>query len=109
MRTHPLIALAVAAAAITTVAVFGQSAPAAPSAPRHANATLDARPAASPASSAVPAWLAPAPASAALPVARAASAVLRPDASATPRERGRDLAAAGDCAGCHTVAGGAPF
>jgi len=105
MRTHPLIALAVVAAAITTVAVFGQSAPPAPATPankpRHADATLDAPAAGPAASTAVPAWL----------VAPAASAVAvrRPAADAPPVERGRYLAAAGDCAGCHTRPGGAPY
>jgi mono/diheme cytochrome c family protein len=115
MRTHPLIALAVAAAAITTVAVFGQSAPPAPvvaSKPHHANPALDAKPSAAAASTAVPAWLAPVAASAppaARAVAPAAAAVIRPDAAASPVERGRYLAAAGDCAGCHTLQGGAPY
>jgi mono/diheme cytochrome c family protein len=110
MRTHPLISLVVVAAAISTVTVFGQSVP---PAPRHADAALNARPVAPPASSAVPAWLAPpaasAPVAAARPVAIAASAAVRPDASASPVVRGRYLAAAGDCAACHTQPGGTPF
>jgi mono/diheme cytochrome c family protein len=110
MRTHPLIALAVAAAAITTVTVFGQSAPPAPAdaakKPRHADAVLDA-PAAKPAAStAVPAWLV-------MPAASAASSptvgIQRPAAGAPLVERGRYLAAAGDCAGCHTLTGGAAY
>ena len=111
MRTHPLIALAVAAAAITTVTVFGQSAPTPPASaaptkkPHHADAALDARPAAS---SAVPAWLA-APAAASPAAAASASGILRPAATASPVERGRYLAAAGDCAGCHTTIGGASY
>jgi mono/diheme cytochrome c family protein len=110
MRTHPLIALLVVAAVITTVTVFGQSVAPAPAAaarkPRHADAALDARPAAS---TAVPAWLlAPAASAASAPVATA-SAVLRPGADASPVERGRYLAAAGDCAACHTAAGGAAY
>ncbi len=117
MRTHPLIALAVVAAAITTVTVFGQSAPTPPVAPakkpRHADAALDARPAASAASTAVPAWLVASSASAASAAASAgaasAAAVQRPAADAPLVERGRYLAAAGDCAGCHTDAGGAPY
>ena len=115
MRTHPLIALAVVAAAISTMTVFGQSAPPPPAAPakkpRHADAALDARPAASAASSAVPAWLVAPAASAASATAVAASgtSVVRPTASASPIERGRYLAAAGDCAGCHTLPGGAPY
>ena len=110
MRTHPYIALLVVATAITTVTVFGQSAPPAPvvpaKKPRHADAALDARPAAS---SAVPAWLvAPAASAASAPMA-AASSPQRPAANASPIERGRYLAAAGDCAGCHTTTGGAPY
>jgi hypothetical protein len=66
MRTHPLIALAVAAAAITTVTVFGESAPTPPTLaakkPRHADALSDARTVPPAASTAVPAWLAPLPA-----------------------------------------------
>ena len=113
MRTHPLVALAVVAIAITTVAVFGQSAPPAPAAPakkpRHADAALDAHSSTPVASTAVPAWLAAPAASAASASFPAASAVLRPAASASPIERGRYLAAAGDCAGCHTPAGGASY
>ena len=115
MRTHPLIALLVAAAAITTVTVFGQSAPPAPVAPvkkpRHADATLDARPAASAASSAVPAWLVvPAASAASAPsIAASGPSIARPAADASPIERGRYLAAAGDCAACHTTAGGAAY
>ena len=107
MRTHPLIALGVVAAAITTVAVFGQSAPVLPlppaKKPHHADAALDARPA----SSAVPAWLV-----AAAPVAASAAAssgIQRPATTASLVERGRYLAAAGDCAGCHTSEGGAAY
>lgn len=118
MRTHPLIALAVVAAAITTVTVFGQSAPAAPGAlakrPRHADAALDAHAARPAASTAVPAWLvasAPGAAASAAPSASAASgaAIQRPATTASLLERGRYLAAAGDCQGCHTSAGGAPY
>jgi mono/diheme cytochrome c family protein len=115
MRTHPLIALAVVAAAITTVTVFGQSAPPLPASgaakkPRHADATLDVRPTASPASSAVPAWLvASAASSSASSAIAAVPGVQRPAATASPIERGRYLAAAGDCAGCHTTAGAAPY
>ena len=111
MRTHPLIALAVVAAAITTVTVFGQSAPVPPQPPakkpHHADAALDARVAKPAASTAVPAWLvasAPAAASAA-----SSPDVQRPAATASLLERGRYLAAAGDCQGCHTTAGGAPY
>ena len=109
MRTHPLIALAVAGAAITTVAVFGQSAPVPPAPaakkPLHADAALDAHAAKPAASTAVPAWLvASAPAAAA-----SASGIQRPAATASLVERGRYLAAAGDCQGCHTTAGGAPY
>ena len=61
MRTHPLIALAVVAAAITTVTVFGQSVPVPPlppaRKPHHADASLDAQAAKPAASTAVPAWL----------------------------------------------------
>ena len=107
MRTHPLIALAVVATTITTVAVFGQGVPQAASRasarPHHADATLDAH--APAASSAVPTWLA---ASAPAASASAASAQ-RPDAAAPAVERGRYLAAAGDCAGCHTTEGGAAY
>jgi mono/diheme cytochrome c family protein len=108
MRTHPLVALAVAAAAITTVTVFGQSAPS-PSVvtrkPRHADAALDAHPAAS---SAVPTWLVASAASS--PTAAASRVgVQRPAATASLVERGRYLAAAGDCAGCHTTVGGASY
>jgi mono/diheme cytochrome c family protein len=123
MRTHPLIALAVVAAAITTVTVFGQGVPtpqagSRPAArPRHADAALDAR---RPAPSAVPAWLAasspasaPSTASVAAPAfvasAPQAAAPQRPDPAAPAVERGRYLAAAGDCAGCHTRPGGAPY
>jgi mono/diheme cytochrome c family protein len=112
MRTHPFIALAVVATAITTVAVFGQSVPPQPASaarkPHHADAALDAHPAAS---SAVPAWLvASATAGASAPAAAASSiGVQRPAANASPIERGRYLAAAGDCAGCHTTTGGAPY
>ena len=112
MRTHPLIALAVVAAAITTMTVFGQSAPVAPmpaaKKPHHADTALDAHPAAS---SAVPAWLvASAPAAASAPASAAAgSGNQRPAATASLAERGRYLAAAGDCQGCHTTAGGAPY
>ena len=106
MRTHPLVALAVVAAAITTMTVFGQSVPTTPAAPakkpRHADAALDARSAASPA---VPAWLAAPGASA----PSAPAGIARPAATASAIERGRYLAAAGDCAGCHTTAGGAPY
>ena len=113
MRTHPLIALAVVATAITTVTVFGQSEPPAPAAaarkPRHADVALDAWPSTPAASAAVPAWLvAPAASAASAPVP-AASAVVRPAANASPIERGRYLAAAGDCAGCHTTTGGAAY
>ena len=111
MRTHPLIALSVVAAAITTVAVFGQSAPVppmpAPKKPRRADAALEARAAKPAASTAVPAWLvasAPAAASAA-----SGAGIQRPAATASLVERGRYLAAAGDCQGCHTTAGGAPY
>ena len=115
MRTHPLVALVVVAAAISTVTVFGQSAPTPPAAaarkPRHADASLDAHAPKPAASTAVPAWLVAAAASAASAPAGAASAVApqRPAASAPPAERGRYLAAAGDCAGCHTAPGGAPY
>ena len=114
MRTHPLIALAVVAAAIFTVTVFGQSAPpAAPpiaKKPRHADAALDTHPAAATAAAtAVPAWLIAPAASAASAAAPAASAIERPPATATAIERGRYLAAAGDCAGCHTTEGAAPY
>jgi mono/diheme cytochrome c family protein len=116
MRTHPLIALAVVAATIFTVTVFGQSAPPAPppmaKKPRHADAALDTRAAASArpaASTAVPAWLIAPAASAASAAAPAASAIERPAATATAIERGRYLAAAGDCAACHTPEGGAPY
>jgi hypothetical protein len=55
MRTHPVVATAVVAAAITTMTVFGQSVPLpAPVKKLHRPAAA-ARPAAS---SAVPAWLA---------------------------------------------------
>jgi len=111
MRTHPLIALAVAGAAITTVAVFGQSAPAPPAPaakkPRHADSALDAHAAKPAASTAVPAWLvasAPAAASAA-----SGWGIQRPAATASLVERGRYLAATGDCQGCHTTTGGAPY
>jgi len=107
MRTHPLIALAVAGAAITTVAVFGQSAPAPPAPaakkPRHADSALDAHAAKPAASTAVPAWLvasAPAAASAA-----SGWGIQRPAATASLVERGRYLAATGDCQGCHTTTG----
>ena len=110
MRTHPLIALVVAAVAITTMTVFGQSVPPAPVAPakkpHHADAALDARPAAS---SAVPAWLVAPAASAASAASVAASGIQRPAATGSAIDRGRYLAAAGDCAGCHTTAGGAPY
>ena len=112
MRTHPLIALLVVTTAITTMTVFGQAAPPAPAVPakkpRHADAAIDARP---PASTAVPAWLvAPAASAASAPLAAASGpAPQRPAANASPIERGRYLAAAGDCAACHTTAGGAPF
>lgn len=58
VRTHPLVAIAVIAAAVTTLTVFGQSVPALvpmkkPHPPKPAPAA--ARPAAS---TAVPAWLA---------------------------------------------------
>ena len=112
MRIHPLIALLVVATAITTVTVFGQSAPPPPAAPtkkpRHADPALDARPATA---SAVPAWLvAPAASTASAPAATASSAaVQRPAANTAPIERGRYLAAAGDCAACHTTTGGVPF
>jgi mono/diheme cytochrome c family protein len=115
MRTHPLIALGVVTAAITTVAVFGQSVPVPPlppaKKPRHADAALDAHAARPPASSAVPAWLiASAAAAASAPASAASSAgIQRPDASASLIERGRYLAAAGDCQGCHTTPGGAPY
>jgi mono/diheme cytochrome c family protein len=112
MRTHPLIALAVVAATITTVAVFGQSAPVAPpplpKKPRHADAALDARPAKPAASTAVPAWLV-ASAAAAASAAAPGAGIQRPAATASLLERGRYLAAAGDCQGCHTTAGGAPY
>jgi len=112
MRTHPLIALAVVAATIATFTVFGQSAPVPPPAPvkkaHHADAALDARPAAS---NTVPKWLVAPAASAASGVAAAASAdaTRRPAADASAVDRGRYLAAAGDCAGCHTAAGGVPY
>ena len=127
MRTHPLIALAVVATAITTVTVFGQSAPGQPAAPakkpRHADAAPDAHPAKPAGSTAVPPWLVASAASAASAAASqgaasqgaasqgAASApvVVRPAADAPLVERGRYLAAAGDCAGCHTPTGGAPY
>ena len=114
MRTHPLIALAVVATAITTVTVFGQSAPTPPPVapvkkPRHADAALDAHPAKPAASTAVPAWLAAPAASAASAPSTPSDDVLRPAASASPVDRGRYLAAAGDCAGCHTLEGGAPY
>ena len=117
MRTHPLIALAVVATAITTVTVFGQSAPApvAPSKkPHHADATLDVPPARPAASTAVPAWLATSAASAtssasASALTAVAAGVQRPAVNAPLVERGRYLAAAGDCAGCHTTEGGAPY
>ncbi|MEO5686940.1 MAG: cytochrome c [Burkholderiaceae bacterium] len=110
MRTHPLIALAVVAMAITTVTVFGQSAPpphaASANKPRHADTALDAHPAKPSASTAVPAWLA-------TPAASAASStnagVQRPVANAPLVERGQYLAAAGDCAGCHTTEGGPAY
>ena len=111
MRTHPLIALAVVAAAITTVTVFGQSVPVPPmppaKKPHHADAALDAHAEKPAASTAVPAWLvasAPAAASAA-----SSPDVQRPAATASPLERGRYLAAAGDCQGCHTTTDGAPY
>ena len=118
MRTHPLIALAVVAAVITTVTVFGQSVPVPPlpplKKPRHADASLDVHAAKPAASTAVPAWLvasAPAAASAASGAAPAASSagIRRPDATTSLLERGRYLAAAGDCQGCHTTAGGAAY
>ena len=106
MRTHPLVALAVVAATITTVAAVGQSIPVPPQQPikkaHHADAALDAHPAAS---AAVPKWLI-APAASA---ASSAGAIVRPAADASPIERGRYLAAAGDCAGCHTTEGGVPY
>jgi hypothetical protein len=55
VRTHPLVALAVIAAAITTLTVFGKSAPAfvpAPVAVKKAHAAKPVAP------SAVPGWLA---------------------------------------------------
>ena len=104
MRTHPLIALTVVVTAITTVTVFGQSAPtppvAPPKKPHHADAALDGP------KPAVPTWLVAPAASAA---SSAVASVQRPAASAPIVERGRYLAAAGDCAGCHTTAGGAPY
>src|SRR3954463_15542163 len=111
MRTHPLIALSVVAAAITTVAVFGQSVPVppmpAPKKLRHADAALEAHGAKPAASTAVPAWLV---ASAPAAVSAASSpGIQRPGATASLVERGRYLAAAGDCQGCHTTAGGAPY
>jgi mono/diheme cytochrome c family protein len=110
MRTHPLLALAVVAATITTVAAVGQSMPVPPLQPlkkaHHADAALDARQAAS---AAVPKWLIAPAASAASGASPAASAVRRPAADASPIERGRYLAAAGDCAGCHTTEGGVPY
>ena len=115
MRTHPLILLAVVAAAITTVTVFGQSAPTPPATPakkpRHADAALDAHAPRAAASTAVPAWLVAGAASAAASPAGTASpvAVQRPAADAPLVDRGRYLAAAGDCAGCHTTQGGAPY
>ena len=108
MRTHPFIALAVVATAITTVTVFGQSAPTPPVAvkkPRHADSALDAHAARPAASTAVPAWLVAPAASAASAVA----SVQRPAATAPLVDRGRYLAAAGDCQGCHTTEGGAPY
>jgi len=105
MRTHPLVALAVTAVAITTVTVFGQSAPPPPvvaKKPRHADVALDAHPAA------VPAWLV-APAASSPAAAASRVGVQRPAATASLVERGRYLAAAGDCAGCHTTIGGAPY
>jgi mono/diheme cytochrome c family protein len=110
MRTHPLIALVVVATAITTVTVFGQSAPTPPAAParkpHHADAALDVHAARPAASMAVPAWLV---ASAASGPAPTWVPVQRPPDSAPLAERGRYLAAAGDCAGCHTTDGGAPY
>lgn len=112
MRTHPLVALAVVAATITTVAAVGQAIPVPPQQPlkkvHHADAALDAHPAAS---SAVPQWLIAPAASAAsgADAAASANAIRRPAADASPIERGRYLAAAGDCAGCHTAAGGTPY
>lgn len=109
MRTHPFIALAVVATAITTVTVFGQSAPTppvVPKKPRHADAALDAHAPKAAASTAVPAWLVAPAASAA---SSTAASIQRPAASAPLVERGRYLAAAGDCAGCHTTTGGAPY
>ena len=106
MRTHPFVALAVVAATITTVAALGQSITVPPQQPlkkaHHADAALDAHPAAS---TAVPQWLV-APAASA---ASSSSAIVRPAADAPLVERGRYLAAAGDCAGCHTTEGGAPY
>ena len=62
MRTHPAIALAVIATAITTVTVFGQSVPPAPALgvrkPHRAEPSPAARVPAPVASTAVPAWLA---------------------------------------------------
>jgi mono/diheme cytochrome c family protein len=105
MRTHPFVALAVVAATITTVAALGQQVPVPPQPPlkkaHHADAALDAHPAAS---TAVPHWLVAPAASAA-----SASAIARPAADAPAIERGRYLAAAGDCAGCHTTEGGVPY
>jgi len=112
MRTHPFVALAVVAATITTVAAVGQSIPVPPQPTlkkvHHADAALDARPAAS---VAVPKWLIAPAASAASGAAAAASAnaIRRPAADAPAIERGRYLAAAGDCAGCHTAVGGASY
>lgn len=59
MRTHPLIALAVIGAAITTMTVFGQSAPSMPATPARKSHRADAAPDAprTAASAAVPAWL----------------------------------------------------
>ena len=58
VRTHPLVAFAVVAAAITTLTVFGQSAPAPTPAPvKKAHPARAAAPR-SPAPTAVPGWLA---------------------------------------------------
>ena len=107
MRTHPLVAVAVVAAAITAVATVGRAVTAAPPQPfekaHPADAAHDARPAAS---GAIAQWPSPpAPARS----AASSGAIQRPAANASAIERGRYLAAAGDCAGCHTPESGAPL
>ena len=85
MRTHPLVAVLVVATAITTVTVFGHSAPFAPVAPakkpRHADVAL----ARQTVSSAVPAWLVTPAASA----AAAASPGPRASAGSRTAQAGR--------------------